>query len=126
MLQVSKTVGHITITAEEESTLELFKSLAMLEEAFAGNEQCGKCNSTDLKYVWRVSESEGETYEYPDLVCQECKAKLHFGQSKDGSVYSKRFQTGKKGKTIKDSEGKSVKVGANGWLKYNFEKKIEE
>ena len=128
MMKVSKTIGSATFTVEGETTLDLFKELAALQEAFS-EDKCGKCGKENLKYVWRVSEKDGETYPYQDLVCQNktCLAKLHFGVSKKGgNLYPKRFKTNDKGKTLKDDNGRAIKMGVNGWLKWNFDKKIEE
>ena len=125
-MKVSKTIGSTTFTAEGETTLEIFKELAALQEAFS-DDHCEKCKGTNLKYVCRVSTKDGETYPFQDLVCQSCSSKLHFGLSQKGdNLYPKRFKTNNKGKALKDDNDRAIKVGENGWLKWNFEKKVEE
>lgn len=101
------------ITVEGDKMADVFKELAALQEVFSVDE-CGKCGSTDLRYVVREDSEENEYFE---LHCQDrnCRARFAFGQMKTpkGRLFPKR----------KDKEGKWLPD--NGWTKWDKEKQKE-
>jgi hypothetical protein len=123
--------SKLAVELDASTYKDLWKQLASFQEAFE-EDKCGKCNSTHLRFVIRKSkDSKGKEYEYYELRCTECGAKLSFGLADDGSgsLYPKRFVTDDKGRTVKDeATGKSIPLGSkkNGWLKWNPETKKEE
>lgn len=125
MIRLNLKAGNNIIQIEGETQIDVFKQAASVQETF-GESCCGKCQSTNLQYVVRISEADGEEYEYPELHCKNCNAKLTFGQEKkNGGLWPIRFQRdGKKYKV--DENGKKVPKGTNGWVKYNFQTKQEE
>lgn len=126
-MKVQKRINqNITVLAEGDEYLDIFKQLAGLEEAF-GEDSCGKCKSSDLRFVYRITKDGNDTYEYPELQCKKCKAKLTYGISKqDKGIYPKRYATNDKGKVLKDDNDNAIKRGTFGWTKYNRETGTEE
>ncbi len=110
-----KVNDRITIAAEGETPQDIFKQISRLQESF-GEEECGKCHSKKLTFTHRVSSE----YDFYELKCQDCYAKLEFGQGKD-KFYPKRMVVDAKGKTIKDANGKGEYRPDRGWFKYNKE-----
>lgn len=125
MIRLNLKAGNNIIQIEGETQIDVFKQAASVQETF-GESSCGKCKSTNLKYVIRKAEADGEEYEYPELHCRECGAKLTFGQEKkDGGLWPIRSERdGKKYK--RDENGKKIPKGSNGWVKYNHATKQEE
>lgn len=109
----------VSVTAEGQTVKEIFDNLALLTETF-GEEKCGCCGSKRLKFRVRKVNSDGEKFEFPELVCQDCFAKLAYGISQEitGFVYPKRIVTGKRGKPVKDENGKVQYLPNNGWSKW--------
>lgn len=65
---------------------EIFKELAIIQEIF-GEEKCGLCSSTNLKFIVRNVEGN----DYFELRCGDCGAILAFGQhKKGGTLFPKR------------------------------------
>ena len=84
MAKVTVTCGNVAVEAEGQK--ELFDLMASYQEVF-GVAQCGnsKCRSTDLRYsVREQADTKGKTHRYFELRCQECYAKLPFGQHDNG------------------------------------------
>jgi hypothetical protein len=124
-LRVSPTVH---VVAEGETQMDVFQQIAEMQEVF-GEQKCGKCGCTDLSYrVRKVPDGKKSEFSYPELVCQnkDCWAKLSFGQAKeDGKLFPVRFERdGKEYK--KDANGKNIRRGSNGWVKFNKETNKEE
>ena len=108
--------GRLSVELEAETQTSLWKQLSVFQEIFEEN-TCKKCNSDDIRCVVRVSkDAKGKTYDYHELRCVSCGAKLPFGVLDDGSgsLFPKR----------KDKEGKFR--GKYGWVKWNPEKEVEE
>ena len=77
------------------------------KEAF-GEQISGKCKSDELRFVRRETKDGNDTYEYFELRCNKCRAKLTYGiNKKDGTIYPKRYETDKKGKVLKDNNDNS-------------------
>lgn len=125
MLKLNKKLNNfVTIQAEGETQLDLFKAVARAEEVF-GEHSCGKCNSESISFRVRVVQDGKKTYEYPELVCNSCYAKLSFGQMEGGELFPVRFQR-EDGEYVKDNNGKYIPKGTRGWTKYNKDTKKEE
>jgi hypothetical protein len=85
---------------------EVFKELALIQEIF-GEEACGLCKSTNIKYIVRNVDGN----DYYELRCVDCGGILSFGQhKKGGTLFPKR----------KDDEG--AYLPNKGWHKWNKEK----
>jgi len=101
-----KVSDKITVELEAKDQQDMFKQIASFEEVF-GVDKCGKCKSTDLKYILRMNDGD----EYFELHCQKCFAKFAFGcHKKSDTVFPKR----------KDKEGNFLPD--NGWVKWDKEK----
>jgi len=123
-VQVSDRVG---VTAEGETSLEIFKGIASLSEVF-DNPVCQKCknkNEHGVSFVVRYVKDGQKTYEYPEIRCNDgkCRAKLTFGTG--GDIFPIRHMRTKDGYTL-DDEGKRIPKGTYGWIKYNHETGVEE
>lgn len=95
-----KVSPSVIVEAEGDKQTDLFEEIAQLQEVF-GQEKCGKCGGTDLRYVVR----EVDDNKYFELRCKniKCRASLAFGQhKKGGSLFPK----------IKDGE---AYIPNNGW-----------
>lgn len=108
--------GRFTIELEADNPKGIWKQLASFQEVFEES-TCKKCNKDNLKFVIRKSkDAKGKEYEYHELRCASCGAKLAFGVLDDGSggLFPKR----------KGEDGK-VK-GSYGWVKWNPDTQQEE
>lgn len=122
-LKVSPTV---IVEAEGKTQAEVFEQLAGLQETFSVD-QCDKCKGKEgrgLRFVTR----EVDGNKFFELHCQDwkCRAKLSFGQSKEGgALYPRRKETKKQ--TVM---GGRLEAGAylpdNGWIRWNKEKECSE
>ena len=87
-----KVNDKLTLKISAEGQKELFKDLSTVQEIF-GENNCGMCGSTDIKYVVRTVDGN----DYFELRCNKCGAILSFGQhKKGGTIFPKR----------KDADGK--------------------
>ena len=107
-MTISLTRNGLTVTAETQK--ELFEELAKNQEVF-GIDTCGKCESTNVRYVVR----EVESNKYYELRCNNCGAKLSFGQhkGKENTLFPRR----------KDGE---ERLPNGGWRRWNPDTKQEE
>lgn len=97
-----KVNDKLTLKISAEGQKELFKDLSTVQEIF-GENSCGMCGSTDIKYVVRTVDGN----DYFELRCNKCGAILSFGQhKKGGTIFPKR----------KDADGKWLEH--RGWHKY--------
>lgn len=79
--------GKITFEMEANSPKELFKKLALVQEVFDADSECGCCGSGRIRFRSR----QVDTFEYYELGCLECYARLQFGQHKTGGgLFAKR------------------------------------
>lgn len=136
-----KVNSKVTVVADGKNPMEVFQNLSALQEVF-GEEKCGKCEGTNFSFRVRKAKDGKKEYLYPEIVCHShlietnsdgiikdskklCYAKLAFGQSDDGILFPIRFK--REGKEyVKDTDGKNIPKGSNGWVRFNFEKKLEE
>lgn len=81
-------LGGITIgTSECDNIKELFTELAKISEVF-GDRECGLCRKENLVPVLRTTK---DGFNYFELHCLDCTARLSFGQSRDEvSLWAKR------------------------------------
>ena len=114
MLNTSfKVNDRMVITVEGKDQRDLFEQLASLQEVF-GDSKCGACGKSNLKFVVRDVEKDGEENRYYEMRCADCGARLTYGCHKKGnSLFPKR----------KDADGKFSKT--NGWSKYVPQQKTE-
>lgn len=114
------------VTVEGNEHMALVKAIVSAQEVF-GESHCGKCGKDNLQFAIRkATDAKGkEEYEYPELHCLDCRAKLTYGQAKDKTLFPVRFKrTGKEYDL--DENGKYIPKGKNGWVKWNFDKQVEE
>lgn len=119
-LKVSLRVnGNCTVHAEGEDHISLFDQLSRMQEIF-GEEKCGKCGATKLKYVVRKVQDGKKEYTYPELRCEnfKCRAKLSYGQMEGGLLFPIRFER-EEGEYKKDDNGRYIPKGAYGWTIYD-------
>ncbi len=110
MQLVYKISDKATVTLQNDNQKDLFEDLSDIQEVF-GNDKCGKCQNTNLKY--QVREVDGN--KFYEVFCTSCFARLSYGSHKKGNtLFPKR----------KDENGKYLNTG--GWLKWNKEKNVME
>ena len=79
--------GRLLIKVEGENQKALFRELAMAQEVFEAETECGCCDSSEIRF--RVREVDGN--EYYELVCNKCGARFEFGQHrKNNTLFPKR------------------------------------
>ena len=70
---------RLTVELEADSQKELWHQLAKFQEIFEET-RCGKCDSNDLRFVVRKAvDDKGKEYDYHELRCKKCWAKLSYG-----------------------------------------------
>lgn len=110
---------NLEMSIEATSQVDAITQMAALGEIF-GIRRCEACKSENIRWqVRNVSKQVGkktENYEYIELVCNDCGARLSFGKFADdpNSVFPKK----------KDAEGKWLEN--KGWVKFKKEEKKEE
>lgn len=105
---------RLSVEFDAENQKSLWRQLSTFQEVFEES-ACGKCKSDNLKYVIRKTSKGNKEYEYFELRCNDCGAKLPFGLLDDGSdgLFPKRKVDGEY-------------RGKYGWVKWNPEKEVEE
>jgi hypothetical protein len=94
--------GTFSVELDGDTQRDVFGNLAKFQEVFESS--CGKCGSTNLKYVVRTVDDN----EYYEIRCLDCGARLAFGcHKKGGGLFPVR----------KDKEGKWLPN--RGWVKWN-------
>ena len=102
--------GKISVELEGDTQKDLFGQLGAFQEIF-DQATCGKCSSTSIRFV--VRDIDGNSYY--ELRCEDCGARLEFGQiKKGGGLFPRR----------KDKEGNWLPDG--GWVKWNPKTKTVE
>jgi hypothetical protein len=105
--QINIKTGEMVVEIEGADQKAIFAERSKYEEVF-GQKQCGACKSSDIRYVVRKVVSGKKTYEYYELHCQKCHARLAYGLHQEGgTLFPKR----------KDEQGNYLEN--NGWVKYN-------
>lgn len=104
-----KLSDKMTISFEASGQKEIFQQLAALSEIFS-HSVCGACKSPDIRYVVRETSKGNKKFQYHELHCQKCRARLAFGQhSEGGTLFPKK----------KDESGEFLPN--NGWVKFTKE-----
>lgn len=121
--------GRLACEFEGQGHLDVWKQIASFQEVFE-EEKCGKCGSDNLQCKVRIAKDpkkKEKEYQYPELLCKKCGAKLSYGIMDDdkGTLFPIRFERSE-GEYIKDADGKAIPVGNYGWKKYNKETGKEE
>ena len=94
--------NKLTFELEASTQKEIFQELATISEIF-GNEMCGKCKSSNLRFIVRTVDDNN----FYELLCLDCHSKVAYGSHKKGNtLFPKR----------KDDDGKYLPD--NGWFKY--------
>jgi hypothetical protein len=95
--------GRVSFEMEGESPKALFKKLALVQEIFDADQNCGCCASENIKFRAR----QVDDFEFFELGCADCFARLQFGQhKKGGGLFPKR----------RDDDGNYL--DNRGWAKY--------
>jgi hypothetical protein len=107
--------GRFAVEFEGAGHKDIWAQIGSFQEVFE-EPCCGKCQNDDLRFVVRKTTDGKKEYDYHELRCVKCGAKLAFGIMNDGSgsLFPKR----------KDKDGKAV--GTRGWVKWNPETEKEE
>lgn len=111
-MKVSLTNGKVTVESSDSDNMkDVFKQLAALQEVFF-NTQCQACKSENTRFVVRNVESGKRNFNFHEIWCLDCKAKLAFGEhaSGEGSLFPKR----------KTDENEPL--GKFGWHKFDGDK----
>lgn len=104
---------RITVELEVDSARNAWRELSQFQEVFEET-KCGKCGCEDLRFTIRKASKGNKEYEYHELRCTKCRAKLAYGILEDGQgLFPKR----------KDENGYKPN---NGWVKWNPETNQEE
>ncbi len=74
------TSGRLTVEVQGETVKALFKEVSLVQDAFDCASNCGLCNSENLRYQAR----QVDDYDFYELACRDCFARLSFGQAKKG------------------------------------------
>lgn len=107
--------NNLQFEIEGDSQTAIIEQIAPMQEIF-GISQCGACKSKNIRWqVRKVLKEEGKKskeYTYYELVCNDCRARLAFGQFSDGSgnIFPKK----------KDEDGKWLEN--NGWVVFKGKK----
>uniref|UniRef100_A0A6M3LIY1 Uncharacterized protein n=1 Tax=viral metagenome TaxID=1070528 RepID=A0A6M3LIY1_9ZZZZ len=108
-ISYTTTNKRLTVELEADSPKALWKELSQFQEVFEET-TCGKCGCPDLRFaVRKASDEKGKEYEYHELRCKKCWAKLAYGVLDDG----------KGGLFPKRAKGEDGKVKDRGWVKWN-------
>jgi hypothetical protein len=95
-------LGRIWVEVEAESVREAIRDLSDYVEVFSES-QCGLCESEQIRPSYKVAKG----YDFYELMCCNCGARLSFGQTKEGQrLFAKR----------RDGEGREI--GVRGWYRY--------
>jgi len=79
--------GRLTVKTIGDSQKDLFRALAVIQEVFEAETQCGCCQSEAIHFQVRSVDK----FEYFELVCRACTARFEFGQHRNGqSLFPKR------------------------------------
>jgi hypothetical protein len=96
--------GRLVVKFTASSVKELFEQVGAVAEVLDADQVCGKCGSPEI--YPRVRTAQGQ-YDYYELNCAACEARLSFGQNKDqAGLFAKRT----------DEHGKAL--DHHGWYIY--------
>jgi hypothetical protein len=78
----------MVVVVEGDTLLDTFSKLSDAQQVFSV-EKCGCCGSTEIKFVLRKATSGKKEFNYPEVWCEKCRARLSYGQSEGGTIYPK-------------------------------------
>lgn len=93
-MKLNYTKGQFSVEFDADTQKDMFSQIASFQEVF-GEEKCGKCGCTDLKYMMRTIDDN----EFYELKCQSqtCGARLAYGANKKGGgLFPKKRDENKK------------------------------
>jgi hypothetical protein len=129
--------SKVTAKVDGKNPQEVFDNLAVMQSVFSVD-KCGCCQSEDLKFVVRKAQGEkNKVYNYYELWCNKCHARLSFGVSDDGQIYPKlkisQLAVEKSEADKKRADDNADYAGKHfgwlkdaGWYKYKPEIKTED
>jgi hypothetical protein len=80
--------GRLLVEVEGTTIKDLIKEIGPIAEILDADHACGKCLSTNIYPRCRTAQDK---YDYYELVCSDCNARLSFGQHMDGgTLWAKR------------------------------------
>jgi hypothetical protein len=109
MSTITRNYKNLTVVVEGGDEIELFENAARVDEVF-GNDTCGKCGNSNIRFVVRTNDDDDKFYE---LHCgnDDCRAKKTFGCHKKSPTLFPHRKT-KEGDYLPD----------NGWMRWDKEK----
>lgn len=87
-VQLKTRSGRLLFKVEGSSTKELFAQIAAIQDVFDIETVCGCCGKDNIRYRHRMFDDN----EFFELVCDDCRGTLAFGQrkGKDGQLFPRR------------------------------------
>lgn len=85
--------GRIVFEIEAQTQKGLFREVAMLQDVFEADENCGACGSTNVRLQYRCIDAN----DYYSMACCDCGAELRFGQHKQGGTLFAKRTDGERG-----------------------------
>lgn len=79
--------GRIHFEMDADNPKALWKKIALVQEIFDTDHNCGCCDSVNIRFRSR----QVDDFEFFELGCMDCFARLQFGQNKKGGgLFPKR------------------------------------
>ena len=98
--------GRLVIKVEGANIKDIFKAISPIAEVLDQDQVCGACKSPNIRLRHRVTTKGRDSFDYYELACGACSARLELGQLKQGGgLFPKR----------KDDNGYLPNFG---WTKY--------
>lgn len=116
-MQATLHLPRVSVIVNSESQKGLFKELAAADEVF-GEKNCGMCKSENIHFKVRTVEEN----DYYELTCDDCFAKLSYGQNKKGNTIFPKRKLADNGKPDQE-HGRYNKTA--GWTKFRGEGNTE-
>ena len=90
-IQYRSASGRLLIKVDGNTQKEVFEKLASAQEVFDSEDKCGVCGKTNIRFRVRHVAKGSQAFDYFELLCHDCNARLAFGQSTDKiSLFPKR------------------------------------
>ena len=79
--------GRLIFKVDAENQKEIFKQIAVTQEVFEAETECGCCHSKEIRFRVRTVDK----HDFYEVACGACGARFEFGQHKNGrSLFPKR------------------------------------
>lgn len=79
--------GRLVFKVDAESQKDIFKHIAVTQEVFEAEAECGCCHSKEIRFRVRTVDK----HDFYEVACGACGARFEFGQHKNGgSLFPKR------------------------------------